>query len=140
MSDLRDFNKRFFSGSDTRSIWTRARTSYLTPFLIAGSITLGYAACVSTKERIRTSQELAAGKIAYPLDNTVPTVPYDWQKKARGDPPKCGKREVNIFGACYLRAHPGDFQPPCEPPTAEYEGACYSPLGEPPPKKPVSGE
>lgn len=129
--DQRSFNRRFFLGSDTRSLWTRIRTSYVTPFVIAGTITYACASTTSHHERPLSSEELEAGKIAYPLDNTVPKVPYRWQRKAKGNPPRCGKKEVNLFGACYLRAHPEDFKPPCEAPTVEFEGACYLPLGEP---------
>jgi hypothetical protein len=55
----------------------------------------------------------------------VPRKPYDWQKKPTGKPPQCGPKEREIFGACYRRAHPDDYSPPCEVPTVEHEGTCY---------------
>ena len=50
----------------------------------------------------------------------VPRKPLEWQKRA-----PCGPKEKELFDACYRRAHPDDYSPPCEKPTVEYEGTCY---------------
>jgi hypothetical protein len=55
----------------------------------------------------------------------IPDKPYDWQKRPKGSPPRCGTKEVLIAGACYRRAHPDDYSPPCESPTVQWGSTCF---------------
>lgn len=59
-----------------------------------------------------------------------PAVPGPLQKRPHGTPPACDKKEYLINGACYRRAHPDDFSPPCEEPTVEWQGSCFFAIQE----------
>jgi len=51
--------------------------------------------------------------------------PEPWQKRPSGSPPRCGPKEKEILGACYRRAHPDDYSPPCEYPTVQSGSTCW---------------
>jgi hypothetical protein len=61
----------------------------------------------------------------------VPAKPEPWQKRPVGNPPKCGKGQHALNGACYYKANPEDFQPPCDAPTFEHKGVCYHAVAAP---------
>ena len=73
------------------------------------------------------------------VQRPIPEKPFDWQKKPKGSPPRCGPKEFLISSACYRRAHPDDYSPPCEKPTVEHKGTCYY-FVEAAPPKPTSVE
>jgi len=108
----------------TRAQWMLVAT-------VTVALTLGAARCApppSTKTKRQDVLLTPGGAIA----DSVPTLPggvspekpYEWQKRPTGSPPACGRKEVLVKGACYRRAHPDDYAPPCEAPTVEWNGAC----------------
>lgn len=61
----------------------------------------------------------------------VPLKPQPWQKRPVGRPPKCQKGQHVINGACWYKANPEDFKPPCDAPTFESGGDCYHAVAAP---------
>lgn len=100
-------------------------------------------ACLPSKPRLETALVAPAPADALP-DATladgrrlVPSKPEPWQAKPKGNPPKCKRGQHLINGACWYKANPEDFQPPCDAPTFEHKGACFHAIAEPA-KSPVS--
>lgn len=119
--------------SDEESEGFNATVSYL--FVVLLLLVVPLASCVTRKPSAGTAVELTPDDAMVdsgPQEQggsggtrAPPTVPEPWQKKPRGKPPVCGKKEYVINGACYRRAHPDDYSPPCEAPTVEWQGACF---------------
>lgn len=83
------------------------------------------AGCLPHANQLRPPCSAGLADLPTPPLGRIPDKPYDWQKKPVGKPPRCGKKEVEIRGACYRRAHPDDYSPPCEAPTVQWENTCY---------------
>lgn len=98
-------------------------------FLAVAAIYIGVSLlqvqCAPTRPAVDPAPLPADEALVDTSERTVPRKPYDWQKKPSGNPPRCGSKEREIYGACYRRAHPDDYSPPCEAPTVEHDGTCY---------------
>jgi hypothetical protein len=94
-------------------------------------LTVGAATCTPHRAAAPPAEHaLGPGGAVSELEPTlpggkIPDTPYDWQKRPSGSPPACGKKEVLIKAACYRRAHPDDYSPPCEAPTVQWGATCY---------------
>lgn len=78
-----------------------------------------------------------AGQVSIQAGPPVPLKPADWQKR-----PPCNwdeAREVELFGACYVRV--ADTKPPCPPRLFSQPGRCYVAVARAPrPSNTVDGK
>jgi hypothetical protein len=109
-------------------LWWKIKNSWLTPGLITLALTGAAYSCRPGGPPLAPPAPTYAREDALTDRDTqrpIPEKPFDWQKKPKGKPPRCGPKEFLINGACYRRAHPDDYSPPCEKPTVEHKGTCY---------------
>lgn len=117
-----------------------AGVSYLVPrlFVVLAMLAVPLTNCATQSPQATATAQIATGDFLVDGDPSgagratrlPPATPGPLQKRPHGAPPACDKKEYLINGACYRRAHPDDFSPPCEEPTVEWQGSCFFAIQE----------